>query len=622
MPHVLGNFFELLLKMPTWEQIAANTELVVAFGGLAMKNTQVHAGGFGRHIAREAQQACVARGVEFVSLSALRDDAAEFLNAAWLCPRPNSDTAVMLALAHTLVREGLHNEDFLARCCVGWEKFRPYLLGESDGVAKDADWAAKISGLPAATIRDLARRMAGKRTLITVSWSLQRADHGEMPYWMSIVLAAVLGQIGLPGGGIGFGYGAVNGMGAGGARIPLPALSQGVNPVSAFIPVARIADMLENPGAAFAYNGRMLNYPDARMIYWCGGNPFHHHQQIGRLARAWQMPETIIAHEPWWNAHARHADIVLPSTTTVERNDIAGTVQDTYALAMQKAVAPFGQARNDHDIFAALAERLGFREAFTEGRDEMGWVETLYTRWRDRAAAQNVEMPAFQAFWEAGHFRLPEQPVPVFLADFRAAPDVHKLTTPSGKIEIFSATVAGLGYDDYPGYPVWHEPVEWLGNTRAYPLHLISNQPRTRLHSQLDNGIVSQTSKVNGREPIWIHPADAAARGIAGGDIVRVFNGRGACLAGVVVTDGVMRGVVQLATGAWYAPLPEDGAHDQSNSLSFCAAGNPNVLTRDAGTSRLAQGPGAHTCLVNVEKYTGTLPPLTSQEPPVVVPRT
>jgi biotin/methionine sulfoxide reductase len=585
-----------------------------------LKNGQVDGGGMGRHVSREGQRRCRERGVRFVSVGAVRDDIAGFLDAQWLASRPNTDVALILALAHTLVTERLHDEAFLARCCVGWEKFLPYLMGGHDGQPKDADWAAVITGLPAATIRELARQMARSRTLITMSWSLQRADHGEQTWWAAVTLAAVLGQIGLPGGGVGFGYGAVNGIGAGGTGLYLPTLAQGKNAVQAFIPVARITEMLEHPGQPFDYNGRRLTYPDARIIYWCGGNPFHHHQDLGRLRRAWQRPETIIVHEPWWNPLARHADIVLPATTTLERNDLTGTSLDCYVLAMHKAIEPYGEARNDHDIFVALAQRLGFAAQFTRGRDETAWLEALYGQWRERALAAGVAAPAFAEFWETGHAEAPERRPPrPFLADFRDDPVAHPLETRSGRIEIFSETIAGFGYADCPGHVTWMEPAEWLGGAlaRRFPLHLISNQPRTRLHSQYDNGAYSRASKIQGREPVWIHPRDADARGITGGDVVKLFNDRGACLAGAVVTDLVMPGVVQLATGAWFSPVEPDLGGERP----FCAHGNPNVLTRDAGTSKLAQGPSSHTCLVEIEKFDGPLPPVTAFEPPVVIER-
>jgi biotin/methionine sulfoxide reductase len=141
-------------------------------------------------------------------------------------------------------------------------------------------------------------------------------------------------------------------------------------------------------------------------------------------------------------------------------------------------------------------------------------------------------------------------------------------------------------------------------------LQLIANQPATRLHSQLDFGATSQAAKIKGRERVRIHPQDAAARGIADGDIVRLHNDRGACLAGAVLSDALRPGTVQLSTGAWYDP--EDPAAEKP----FCVHGNPNVLTRDVGTSRLAQGCTGQLCLVEIERFDGPLPPVTAFDPP------
>src|SRR5262249_38094680 len=155
--------------------------------------------------------------------------------------------------------------------CAGFEAFRRYLLGLDDGVAKDAAWAAAITDVAPETIRDLARRAAASRSLISCAWSLQRAHHGEQPYWAAIVLAAMLGGIGVPGGGFALGYGSTNGIGVprvdvAGPDVPLP-----LNPARTVIPVARIADMLLNPGASYAFNGRRYTFPDIRLVYWAGG---------------------------------------------------------------------------------------------------------------------------------------------------------------------------------------------------------------------------------------------------------------------------------------------------------------------------------------------------------------
>ena len=464
-------------------------------------------------------------------------------------------------------------------------------------------------------IRSLARRMAGKRTMITVSWSMQRADHGEQPGWMAIVLAAMLGQIGLPGGGFGIGYGSENGIGNPVLPFKFPAVPQGQNPVKDGIPVARISDALLHPGEPYDFNGRRTTYPDLRLVYWVGGNPFHHHQDINKLVAAFQRPETIIVNEIWWTPMARHADIVLPVTTVLEREDIAMTHWEPLIVAMRQAVEPVGEARHDYDIFSGLARRLGVGEAFTEGRSAEDWLRHLWDQARQRAAEADFELPSLEELRAREMITLPDPDRhPVLLESFRNDPEGNPLETPSGKIEIFSERIASFGYDDCPGHPAWMEPYEWLGgpDSARYPLHLVSNQPRTRLHSQFDPGSVSRASKIQGREPMTMNPIDAAARGLSEGDVVRVFNDRGACLAGLILSDTVMPGVVQLSTGAWYDPL-EPGVVG-----SLCKHGNPNVLTRDKGTSRLGQGPSAHSTLVEVEKFEGSLPPITAFAPPPI----
>jgi biotin/methionine sulfoxide reductase len=141
-------------------------------------------------------------------------------------------------------------------------------------------------------------------------------------------------------------------------------------------------------------------------------------------------------------------------------------------------------------------------------------------------------------------------------------------------------------------------------------MQLVANQPATRLHSQLDFGATSQASKIGGREPVRLHPQDAAARGIADGDIVRLWNDRGACLAGAVLSEALCPGVVQLSTGAWYDP--DDPAADQP----LCIHGNPNVLTRDLGTSPLAQGCTGQLTLVEIERFDGPVPRIKAYDPP------
>src|SRR5262249_50745510 len=286
-------------------------------------------------------------------------------------------------------------------------------------------------------------------------------DHGEQPFWMAVVLAAVLGQIGLPGGGVGFGYGADNGTANPTTRIQAPTLPLPENPINRYIPVARITDMLLSPGATIDFDGLRLTYTDLRLVYWAGGNPYPHHQDLNRLREAWSRPETIVVHEPWWTPTARRADIVLPATTTLERNDIQASSSDRFLIAMHKAIAPVGEARNDHDIFLGLAERLVFAAAFNQGLDETGWLRRLYAGVDVTSRPQGLNRPSFYEFWEQAYVEYPRLKEPyVLIADFRADPARHPLGTPSGRIELFSEKIAGFGYEDCPGHPVWLEPAE------------------------------------------------------------------------------------------------------------------------------------------------------------------
>ena len=609
MPHLVATMDQLMAMHNSWDVLAANTKLFVSFGGVPAKNAQISQGLVGRHNVKKGLHAMAKAGVRFVNVSPVDTDLDTGAPHEWIAIRPNTDTAMLLAIAHTLYTEGLHDAAFLASHCVGFEKFIPYVLGQQDGRAKTPEWAAEITGVPAERIRTLARELHAVRSVVTISWSLQRSHHGEQPFWALLTVACMLGQIGLPGGGFGVGYGAANGIGNVTPRFGGPTLSQGTNAVRDFIPVARIADMLEKPGQPFNYNGQALHYPDIELIYWAGGNPFHHHQDLNRLLKAWRKPKAVIVNEQFWTPAAKAADIVFPITSTLERDDIGYSAAECYMVAMRRVIAPIGEARDDFDVFADIAERLGKREEFTEGRSSTEWVRHLYEECLDRAHKFGVPLPAFDAFWAQGLIDLAPVDKPhVMLADFRADPAKFKLKTPSGRIEIFSEKIAGFGYADCIGHARWYEPIEWLGGAKAaqYPLHMLSDQPFTKLHSQLDHSSYSQGNKIAGREPVTLCPADAAARGIRAGDLVRVFNDRGSCLAGARLSDQIRPGVIKLSTGAWFDPT----AWNEDRPLE--KHGNPNALTLDIGASELSQGCVAQTCLVQVERFAGSAPALSA----------
>lgn len=611
LPHIMGSMEEVARRNVTWEQIVEYSDVVLAFGGMALKNSRVASGGISRHIERNAMRDAAARGCRFVSISPLRSDLPDEAAFDWLAATPGTDTALMLGLVHTLVSEGLHDRAFIDTFTDGWDTFEDYLMGRSDGVPKSCAWASPICGLPEQTLVALARSLHGKWVLVVVSHSLQRSEHGEQPVWMGAVLAAALGQIGLPGGGYNYALGTLAHYGKRMNAVPAAALPQGTNGVKEFIPVARISDMLLNPGQPFDYNGVRRAYPHIRLAYWAGGNPFHHHQDLKRLADAFRTLDTFVVHEIAWTATARHADIVLPCTMTLEREDIGVTPTDPLMVAMHRIAEPHGMSRDDYDIFCDLATRLGSLEPFSEGRDTRQWLAHLYEKTRSGLEGLGLEAPDFETFWQRGELVLPQRPDDGgILRALRENPVENPLPTPSGKVQISSPVVAAFGYADCPGHPAWIPP-RYPPDER-HPLWLVANQPHTKLHSQLDYGAHSLASKRQGREVCTMHPDAARARGIKQGDIVRIFNEVGACLASVSLCADVLATVVQLPTGAWYDPATDH------QGRPICAHGNPNVLTRDIGTSSLAQGCAGQLSTVQVERYEGSLPVIRAFDPPAV----
>ena len=325
--------------------------------------------------------------------------------------------------------------------------------------------------------------------------------------------------------------------------------------------------------------------------------------------KAWERPETIIVNEPYWTPTAKLADIVLPVTTPLERNDIGASGGEDFIVAMKKVAEPFAEARDDFAIFCALGERMQID--FADGLDEDGWLRRLYGITQSSAADKGVDMPDFERFWEEGLFDLQPMAKPmIMLEQFRYDPAAFPLPTPSGKIEIFSETLARFELQDCPAHPTWLQPPEWLGSN-IHPtdsLHLISDQPTRRLHSQLDASPHSKAGKITGREPVDLHPLDAEARGIVQGDLVEIYNERGRCLSAARVTDAVMRGVVRLSTGAWFDPDFATGLEKH---------GNPNAVTLDQGASSLSQGCSAQTCLVEIRRVTYHAPVITAFRIPV-----
>lgn len=613
MPYIVGPFRQHVAQATRWTVIADHSDLVVMFGGMAKRNTQVSDGGVATHRMQDNMVACANKGVEFVNISPLRSDADSVLNATWMPVHPGSDTALMLGLAYTLWSEELLDRAFLDRYCTGFDQFETYLSGQTDGAPKTPEWAAEQTGCSAEEIRALARRMAKKRCMISVAAGVQRTDYGEQPLWMVVTLAAMLGQIGLPGGGYVIGYGVNANVGNMERLFRWGSLPQGENQVENFIPVAMIAEMLLNPSGTYPYRGKTRTFPDARLVWWAGGNPFHHHQDLGRLHEAFQKPKTVIVNDLNWTTMARHADIVLPVAAAQERQDFGAGKSDNALIPMHKLTDPPGEARVEYDIYCDLADRLGTKDAFSQHRSDLDWLKHIWAQTQEAGARHGVDLPDWDTFHQGDVIKISDpSPDQVFLAKFRADPIANPLPTPSGRIEIFSETLASFDLPDCKGHASYFPPRDVEAGEGE--LYLLSGQPKTRLHSQLDNGAYSLSHKIKGREPVLIHPEDAAELGISDGDVVELFNTRGRCLAGARVTDEILRGCVFLWTGAWWDP-------DFDAPQSRDRHGNPNVLTHDLRTSSLSQSPASHSARISLRRFEGAVPDITVHKAPKIYSR-
>jgi anaerobic dimethyl sulfoxide reductase subunit A len=489
--------------------------------------------------------------------------------------RPSTDTAALIAMAHVMVTEGLQEQAFLDRHVLGFDEghlpagapagssYRAYLLGETDGVPKTPEWAAAITGIPAATLRALAVELATtKPAALQTGYAPGRTLYGEQFHRAAYALCAMTGNVGVPGGNAGTSNGATG-------RCGIQALPTGENPTGARVSSPLLADLLER--------GRAGGYPaDVKMIYSCAGDLFNQLPNVSRIVAGAENLEFMVVHDHFVTPTARYADVLLPATTFWERNDVhtpwAGAGH--YAIFMQQAIPPVGECRNDLDICAALAERLGIVGYNDKSEDE--WLREL-----TRHAIDD-----YDTFRAKGLARLPAPEDAVAFAREIRDPERYPFSTPSGKIELYSQSIAAkpdpYGLGPIPAIPTWiPEPADPL-----HPLRLITPKSRARTHSIHDNQPVLSRAD---RDDLWMHPEDAAARGVADGQRVCVFNHRGRTLIPVRVTDRIAPGVVSIKEGAWFS----------LDALGRDTAGCSNLLTPDRSSP--AGATPFNSCFVEVE---------------------
>jgi len=320
--------------------------------------------------------------------------------------------------------------------------------------------------------------------------------------------------------------------------------------------------------------------------------------------------EFVLAQHQWLENDCQFADIILPVNTKFEEQDITSDLESgQYSTVLHggKCIESFGESKSDYEIVCMVAKKLGLLEKYTGGKSVDEWIRLSF----ENSGIQ--DLINYEEFKEKGYFVIPTDPewkkYPPGLKKFYEDPEGNPLKTPSGKIEFCSQNLAKHFADDKerPPVPHWIEKGEShderLSSERAkrYPLLIMSNHGRWRVHAQCDDITWTReipTCKVGGLdgykyEPLWINPADAAARGIRNGDVVKVYNERGTVLGGAYVTERMMPGVVYMDHGARYDPIVP-GELDRGGAI--------NTITPHNTTSRNATGMVVSSFLVEVKK--------------------
>jgi anaerobic dimethyl sulfoxide reductase subunit A len=489
--------------------------------------------------------------------------------------RPSTDTAALLAMAYVILTEGLHDQAFLDRYVQGFDEahlppgapaaasYRSYLLGLGpDGVKKTPEWAAEITGIPAERLRRLAMEFgATKPAALHCGYAPGRTIHGEQFHRAAYALAAMTGNIGISGGNTGVSNGATG-------RCGIKSFPPGPNPAGARVAASLLADLLDR-GAAGGYPA------DIKMIYSVAGDLFNQLPNIRKTVAAVSRVDFIVVQDHFITPTARYADIVLPATTFWERNDVHTPWNGGghYVFFMNKAVEPAGECRNDLDICADLARRLGIT----------GYNDKTEEQWLRELTAGTID--DFDAFRAHGLARLPAPEDAVAFAREIRDPDRHPFSTPSGKIEIYATRLAenpspcGLGR-------ITPIPT-WIPDTTdgRHPLRLVSPKSRARTHSIHGN---QETLAAADRDDVWIHPDDATPRGILDGQRVAVYNDRGATVLPARVTARIAPGVVAIKEGVWFT-FDEAGQERR---------GAANVLIEDRASP--AGASAFNSCFVDV----------------------
>jgi len=532
----------------------------------------------------------------------------------WVPIRPGTDAAMMTAMAYVIFTESLFDSEFVRTHCIGFDRsqmpfgtevmecYTDYLLGRVDGQAKTPEWAEAITSVPAETISRIAHEYAKtKPGVLYQGYSMQRRAYGEQVVRAGCVLAAITGNVGIPGGW------------ASGLGLPVPhggsrwnIFPTGENPVTASIPVFLWSEAVLR-GTSLTDSDGLLGTErlesNIKLIYSVASNILiNQHADTNRNAQILMdenKVEFIAVQDNFLTPTARFADIILPACTQFETWGIEDGWKFSDEIILQpKLVEPPGLCLSDYRICAGIAERLGIGNSFTEGRDERGWVDWCLNEYRKNGFPG---LPNLNEFLKSniGVYANPVTQPAVALQDFRNDPLNHPLDTPSGLIEIFSPKLNELNDpSEIPPIPKYIE--EWVSplkhsrdsEDQEFPLQAIGHHSLNRVHStHANNDWLMEAFP----QRVFINPLDAIERGIQDGEKVLVYNRRGTISIPCRITPRILPGVVDIPEGAWWDPDKE--GVDQG--------GNINVLTIQRWTP-FAFGSTQQTIMVQVRKLTSS----------------
>ncbi len=522
----------------------------------------------------------------------------------WIPVRPSTDAALADAMAYVILQEGLQDQAYMDTYCIGFdeahmpegvpanESYRSFLFGLKDGVERTPEWAEAITGVPAGKIRELARELAAaKPACIMSGYGIQRTGNGEQATKAIATLAAMTGNIGISGGNAG-GCGMTREHQ--GPSLAMPAVE---NPYKGVISIFLWTKAIEHGDRMTAREDRLHGVEKLdskmRMILNLAGNTLvNQHSDINdtiRILKQDDLCQLIVCSDIFMTPSARYGDYVMPAPSVFETNNITAPWRGgNYLLRNNKVIEPLFGCRFEWEWLKEIAKELGLYDVFTGGHPEHDyWLEKSYEALRKK----EPELPDYETFCREGGWQYKNKKIYIAFEEQIKDPAGHPFKTPSGKIEIFSKTLYDMKLENVPAvtgyFPCPEGPEDPL--KERFPLQLIGWHTRRRTHSMHDNNEWQDEIEMPG---LWINPADAAGRGIAQGDEVRIFNSRGTVIIPAVVTERIMPGVVAMSQGGWYRP-DKTGA-DRRGSI--------NVLTDAAHPTPLAKGNPQHTNLVEVEK--------------------